>query len=274
MNTARILYLTRHPQLLDRETLYELRNCLSRYPYFTAVRMLYLHNLYLVREPGFKEELKLAALHVNDRSRLFQIIEGHKYTPVAPPAPAVPPKREPLSDLPPTTGRSRTLDLINQFLTHQPEREALVPFDLTVDYTTYLLEENEPRKETTSTEILIDSFLNAAPYPEVTNPKETPPEETEKTEVPEIMTESVHFSPAEEKKSDHLPVLHQEAPNEDLNPLDESFFTETLAKIYIKQGRYDKALEIIKNIYLKNPKKSAYFADQIRFLEKLIINSK
>ena len=45
-------------------------------------------------------------------------------------------------------------------------------------------------------------------------------------------------------------------------------------KIYIKQHRYDKALEIIKKLSLNYPKKNAYFADQIRFLEKLIINAK
>ncbi len=56
--------------------------------------------------------------------------------------------------------------------------------------------------------------------------------------------------------------------------LDDSFFTETLAHIYIKQKRYEKALQIIKNLHLKYPEKNVYFADQIRFLEKLIINSK
>lgn len=35
----------------------------------------------------------------------------------------------------------------------------------------------------------------------------------------------------------------------------EGFFTETLAQIYIKQGKYDKALEIIKRLYLIYPKK-------------------
>ena len=53
---------------------------------------------------------------------------------------------------------------------------------------------------------------------------------------------------------------------------DDSTFSESLAKIYIKQGKYAKALEIIKNISLKFPEKSIYFADQIRFLKKLIIN--
>ena len=54
---------------------------------------------------------------------------------------------------------------------------------------------------------------------------------------------------------------------------DEGFFTETLARIYVKQGRYSKALEIIRRLSLQYPKKNAYFADQIRFLEKLIINN-
>ena len=53
---------------------------------------------------------------------------------------------------------------------------------------------------------------------------------------------------------------------------DDSMLSESLAKIFIKQGKYAKALEIIKNISLKFPEKSIYFADQIRFLQKLILN--
>ena len=63
------------------------------------------------------------------------------------------------------------------------------------------------------------------------------------------------------------------APDEaddDTEPLDDTYFTETLARIYLKQHRYDKALEIIRSLYLNFPNKSIYFADQIRYLEKLI----
>lgn len=48
--------------------------------------------------------------------------------------------------------------------------------------------------------------------------------------------------------------------------------TESFAKILIKNHNYSKALEIIQELNLKNPEKSIYFADQIRFLKKLIIN--
>ena len=51
--------------------------------------------------------------------------------------------------------------------------------------------------------------------------------------------------------------------------------TETMAYIYLKQRRYDKALAIIRSLYLNFPNKSIYFADQIRYLELLVrINQK
>lgn len=46
--------------------------------------------------------------------------------------------------------------------------------------------------------------------------------------------------------------------------------TESLARIMIKNHNYSKALEIIEALSLNNPEKSIYFADQIRFLRKLI----
>ena len=71
---------------------------------------------------------------------------------------------------------------------------------------------------------------------------------------------------------EYLP--HLDSLDDDKKEMDEGYFTETLAKIYIKQGRYSKALEIIQRLNLNYPKKNAYFADQIRFLKKLIINNK
>ena len=50
----------------------------------------------------------------------------------------------------------------------------------------------------------------------------------------------------------------------------EEYFTEAMAAVYIKQHKFEQALEIIKAISADNPKKSVYFAEQIRYLELLV----
>ena len=81
MNTARIIELFKHPALLDRETLYELRTLLDRYPYFSAARILYLYNLHLLDDRTFHAELSRTAFSINDRSLLFREIEAPRYAP-------------------------------------------------------------------------------------------------------------------------------------------------------------------------------------------------
>ena len=56
---------------------------------------------------------------------------------------------------------------------------------------------------------------------------------------------------------------------------------QILAPLYVEEKQYtealelyEKALEIILSLSLNFPEKSIYFADQIRFLRKLIVNEK
>ncbi len=51
-------------------------------------------------------------------------------------------------------------------------------------------------------------------------------------------------------------------------------FTEDNAKKLIFERKYNEAIVILRGLNLNNPKKSVYFADQIRFLEKVVSNSK
>ena len=58
------------------------------------------------------------------------------------------------------------------------------------------------------------------------------------------------------------------------HPADNSLLSESLANVFIKQGRFKQAYDIICSLNLNYPKKSAYFADQLRFLQKVIANER
>ena len=246
-----IVELINHPERLDRDTLYELRSLLALYPYYQTARLVLLRNLYLLHDPTFDEELRRAAIYITDRRVLFDMIEAAHYrirptvgTSVVSGSVAAP------------GSSSRTISLIDNFLDSIPKEETATdkkrkptPADAAVDYVAYLMEV-EPDIQIMPGEVpqmpgqdLIDSFINI---------------------------DKGKFTLADVP----LPERQEEKVEENTSGgVDEEYFTETLARIYIKQGRYSKALEIIQRLSLQVPKKNAYFADQIRFLEKLIINS-
>lgn len=107
---------------------------------------------------------------------------------------------------------------------------------------------------------LIDAFLSA-------NPPETPRHD-DGGEVPleAPAPESVVPQPAPKvRRADKRQTRKDGEPRPEL-------LSESLARIFIKQGRYERAFEIITNLSLNYPEKSVYFADQLRFLQKLMIN--
>lgn len=265
-----------HPAMLDKESLFELRELLARYPYFQTARLLYLKNLFLLQDASFADELRKSALYVADLSVLFYYIEGERFVLKRHEAPAEASADKGTAD--------RTLDLIDRFLSDlsgddaEPEPSLKIPVEVSVDYMSVLSSELTPEEQEVAPlkgQDLIDSFIEQSGVVESVElkPKEEVPVEETSAEENSEEEETAEESPAEEVvKDDETSTKQPEKAVE--TDEDESYFTETLAKIYVRQHRYEKALEIIKKLNLKYPKKNIYFADQIRFLEKLIINEK
>ena len=250
----RITELIQHPERMDRDTLYELRSLLALYPYYQTARLLMLQNLYLLHDATFDEELRRASAYITDRRVLFKMIEGrhYEYRNMIPQKSVAKPKAAENED--------RTSTLIDNFLDQIPKdyveeterktKRKPTPADAAVDYISYLVEVEPEGSQEMPGEIpqmpgqdLIDTFIN-----------------DDKGKFTLSDTPEYRPEPQLEPQNDEIEVGGE-------------FFTETLARIYIKQGRYSKALEIISRLSLDNPKKNAYFADQMRFLEKLIINN-
>lgn len=158
----------------------------------------------------------------------------------------------------------RTSSLIDHFLDSIPptdaeenekkkEKRKPTPADAAVDYVSYLMEtETEQKMEQPSRTIsLIDDFIEEGGFnlEKINGTEESEPKSSADTEPAEAAPHN--------ESSDYGGI-----------------FTETLARIYIKQGKYERAYQIIDRLHKQHPQKSAYYVDQLRFLEKLILNAK
>ncbi|MEG1587498.1 MAG: tetratricopeptide repeat protein [Bacteroidales bacterium] len=235
------------------DSLQDLVQLARRYPYFQTARLLYLKNLSEVRAMRFADELRHNAVYIPDRRRLFSYLDNgeyrwSKYLRMAEKQQSV--QTEAVSD---------RFSLIDSFLQHTDEEPypehledlfPVMPDEHPADYVHMLMDKPDlsseiPAMPPTAQEILIDSFIEKEGREGVKIPLDDLPPENTKSGV-----------------------------SGDTLIKEDAFLTESLAKIYIKQKKYSKALEIIKKLSLKYPEKNVYFADQIRFLEKIITNIK
>lgn len=242
--------LIQHPEEMSKETLYDLRALVALYPYYQTARLLMLQNLYILHDASFDEELRKAAIYITDRKIIFQMVEAAHYQ-----LKTEGKKKEKFSK---DSTCDRTSDLINNFLDSIPTEEKEeknekkrkpTPTDAAIDYVAYLMESDsencETEGNTSRTIALIDTFIDDGGF------------KLPKTDV-----------------QDYQPEFVPEVESENIQegqPDSNGIFTETLARIYIKQNKYERALQIIERLNNKHPQKSAYYTDQMRFLEKLIL---
>ncbi|MDR1746594.1 MAG: hypothetical protein LBR49_04915 [Tannerella sp.] len=218
------------PSLLTRASLAELRQMTDDYPYCHAVKILYLKNLAALEDVRLDKELKKMAIHIPDRKRLFLLLNPQFA----------------LKSIAATT-TNKTATPVKEPVTRHREATSLTVNP--ADYVNWLEENADDLPESNNAneqfryQELIDSLLENKK-----NQHTSPPATSLNDEFDDILPEEQLATPS----------------------IDDSYFTETLARVYIRQKKYDKALEIIRSLNAKYPEKNIYFADQIRYLEKII----
>lgn len=281
---------------MNRETLYDLRALLALYPYYQTARLLMLQNLYLLHDPSFDEELRRAAIYISDRKVIFQMVEAAHYQLKSQNA-----NRSEAAGGKPKS--DRTSSLIDHFLHSIPteaeerekepeEKRKPTPADAAVDYVAYLMEtETATEHEQPSRTIaLIDDFIEEGGFKLHKDKEEDDQEDA--LEAPsasdsgDASDNGIASGNASASDSADASDGTNASDGADVNanagakPADAAdadsggVFTETLARIYIKQGKYERAYQIIDRLYKQHPQKSAFYVDQLRFLEKLMLNEK
>lgn len=240
-----IFALINNQDKLNSMSLRELRNTVERFPFYHAARLLYIKNLYELHEPNLSEELTKASLLIPNRAVLFEMIEGTNYEL----------EKNNQNKVLTETDSNRTISLIDNYLSNieydqaggndKAPRSVPTIADLTSDYASFLQMQDmnsTDNDETSAQDELIDSFI----------------EENKGKQRYGMNTD------------DDDPV----GPNPENEDSSKEVFNENIVNIYIKQGRYQQALEILKTICLNNPEKNANFATQMRLLETIVNNNK
>ena len=147
--------LIKHPQTMDKETLYDLRSLIALYPYFQTARLLMLQNLYILHDPSFDEELRKAAIYITDRKMIFRLIEAAHYKLKSTTTDNSQTKNAP--------GADRTISLIDNFLDtipatdeEEPKKKKRKPTaaDAAIDYVSFLLDTESEDEESPETPLM------------------------------------------------------------------------------------------------------------------------
>ena len=283
MTATDLSLILKQPNHITLSQVYELENIIHEYPYFQVVKAIYLKILYAQESYRYNKELKITAAHIGNRTLLFDFItstgfkdkknvlkkeempkayvdeaipsefttyvsgdvfEKKEFYPVTPPSgqeqapPSAEQPKEALHmgkpiDFQPNDKQSFATWL--QVTRYKPIDRRTTKTATTIDLPFVdknIFEEGDARAKKFD---LIDKFLEANPKIEVSKDDDTP---------------------------SNIEIVEKK-------DIGRQFMTETLAKVYLEQGKYTEAIQAYQILMLKNPAKSAYFAEQISIIRKL-----
>jgi len=308
MNRNDFLNMIEDTVSLDRHMIGEVYELIDIFPYFQSAHLLLLKGLYNNADVKFENQLRNSAIHIGDREVLYWLLktktssesektEGKKIIEL---------KQEIVSDTQQTVIESakNSEHMINEIEKDSEEPDpdedpdtagqarghsimiATEP-DNTESAGVMLLLENETspsddkvffmdpgfsipeRYDLLELDLDDDSSIisqNEEKSPEILELSE---KTSKKLVQSELIDKFIITNPRIDPQKDKALVT-----NDDISRpfVEESggLVTETLAKIYVSQGYYSKALEIYEKLSLKFPEKSSYFAFQIEKVKEYI----
>jgi len=215
--------LLKKPEEIQDKNTFELKSIIDEYPYFQSARALYLKTLKNSESFKYNNQLKTTAAYTTDRTVLFNFISTKKTEPVT----IITKEKEIIEEILPD--KKEIIDIVSE------AKEILnigkpLSFEQneTLSFNQWLqlgskkpIERETPPIKKTKKDIIIDSFI-------ATNPK--------------ISRVSKTVTPVAK------PIKTPQQSSQ--------LMTETLAKVYLEQKKYDNAIKAYEILSLKYPEKS------------------
>lgn len=280
MDKDRLLFLCKNYTSLTSEEGGELESLLIDHPYSQLIQNLAARAASQNKMDNSQARLQMAAVYSTDRAVLKKVVTASPTTratstpivePAAPQAKESPIKKE-----------------TPKAVAKQPVISEEMDSDTLVDRVMADLEQLKASKH--NFEMLLD-HLETHPGEEFALPPPAPKVSKKKSGNPELIEEirisRKKIKPSDPKHKEQIDIINQfiksqpsigKAKSNDpvesgdlsekSNALGDHLVSETLVEILLKQGKTEKAIEMLRKLIWKFPQKKAYFAAQIDNLKK------
>ena len=287
MNVSDFTSLINNPNAVNEKQTLALEKIVAEFPYFQSARALRLKGLYNQDSFRYNYDLKTTAAYTTERSVLFDLITSDYFLAINKDAYLENVEKikaievvsiEVISENSASNVRSNALEesiltSIKQFNSVEIATEIQNDFEITAQK----LEIGKPlifskNEKHSFQEWLQLSKINPIDRTESDFSEKTNRElEAEKNKKLTLIDKFIEENPK-------IPPLSKEAIVKDFSvPIDEDksyLMTETLAKVYLEQKKYQKAIQAYEILILKYPEKSSFFANRISDIKILQQNNK
>ena len=296
MDTKTYIYLLANPQKISQEHQDELSDLIEEYPYFQSARALQLKGLKNSNNYLYNDSLKLTAAYTADRNILFEyitsdhfiqnkiseLIQQHDESVI---------EMEVVSD---NISKQVSIEIDNQIKELKKAEAILNPdlFHKKEGYINELVEASKTEATPSIKEILEVELEENQPLDFTKEDGHSFSEWLKLTSATPIVREEIKETSLINKQNfDLIDKFIQDKPKlkqgvnstktganieaqknlaSQYSRTSEALMTETLAKVYLQQKNFKKALQAYHILSLKYPEKSGFFADQIRAINKQI----
>ena len=309
MNTKELTYILQNPEQLDKEHGHDLEKIIKTFPYFQPARSLFLKSLKSQESFRYNQELKITAAYTTDRSVLFDFITSDlfrekkknqetkkKHTSaievIEPYEIKAPPRitmdeairmkikeaedvldpalffvrNENTKDAEKKSGIHKTENSPNNQEKERKTPEETLQINKPLDFDKKETHSFAEWLKLTSLAPIDRDFHQKTKTSDPINEENTSQKTLEQKDKFDLIDEFIASNPKIKPVAKNTPT--RDLSKENMVPTDQ-LMTETLARVYLNQKNYKKAIQAYNILILKNPEKSGFFADQIRAIKKI-----
>ena len=276
MQVSRFTDLLEKPlEIIQESDLSALRQIVETYPYFQAARGMELIGLKNAHSFKYTAALKKHAAYTSDRSWLFEIITQEAFnsqtkvkkapqTSLSKETDLAKQGAEP-SEIPTITQKYTEEDYTEQTSDKKNDSQQVKEANFSS------LELGKPLEFNKNDRYSFEEWLQLSAKNSVENKTETSIVKTSDTPKKAAKMAQINAFIATNPKMSTPLTNPEEITIKDAQKINkEALMTETLARVYLEQKKYKKALQAYKILSLKYPEKNSFFASQIKVVQKLI----